>query len=939
MPGQLRHSHSGPCRALFIWILAAAFSAFSAVADARGDWVDVGSASTPDPSGYIQITPAVSNQAGAAWLDAPVDLSKSFDVTLLVNLGSRDGNGADGLSIVFQNDPRGLNAVGDTAAGGEWVGMHTIYPAVSVEIDTYENGSRGDPACDHVGINEMVNAASLPNHAGAGPVCAATDAFGTPLNIEDNADHSVRLLWNSATATLTVFFDGVEILDSDNPGHKVDVAAIVGTTPWFGVVGSTGGVFNTQTFKAIVTGGELVPAKSAVPSSVDPGDTVTYAVTLRNDGDATAFLTGIVDQLPAGFTYVPGSSAGLTTADPIIVGQTLTWGGNGLIQPDGLSTPVQTFQAQATMIPGVYFNNVTLQGSNFTDISTGNTARVNVGSNLSASTKSVVDLNGGDAWPNDILQYTITLTETAGLDATGIALTDVLAPEMTGLNIHLPLPPGSMNSSTGGQINISNITVPANGSVDVVFDVTIANGTPHGTSIDNTATITNPLGVGAAPSAPTVLVTNTTPPAAGTKPLYLYTNLDLSRLPAGPQGEVQLNGGDDATWSLAPSAYLPLTIDGSAGTIPVTLWISGGNRRYVTLTLSSNAGQIGALEDIPISSNGYGASPIRFDIPIADPAALENITSIDLNVNNVSTRSNRTVYIDPYRNGLPSRVDLESLTVIHVDSVQFYDAPFPAGSVISSTTDSGAIYIRVRVSDPFGSFDVSSATLTFTTPTGVDEVSNAAMTQVAADANGPYKTYELAYPSFPATWPVPLESGFWTATVTAQEGTEGLVRHTNRGTLRVLSPPDILLLKSVQTYSDPVNATTNPKAIPGAIVAYTISAQNQGESGADADSVFVIDPIPPNTVFCIGDLGEPWGPVAFIDTAPLSGLTFNPVSDLAFSMDGGSHFDLTAADLIDDGYGCDSRITHIQVNPKGVFNGTSGGPVPAFTLKFRVRVQ
>jgi hypothetical protein len=34
--------------------------------------------------------------------------------------------------------------------------------------------------------------------------------------------------------------------------------------------------------------------------------------------------------------------------------------------------------------------------------------------NLSTSTKSVVDMNGGEASPGDTLRYTITLTESAG---------------------------------------------------------------------------------------------------------------------------------------------------------------------------------------------------------------------------------------------------------------------------------------------------------------------------------------------------------------------------------------------------------------------------------------------------------------------------------------------------------------------------------------------
>lgn len=155
----------------------------------------------------------------------------------------------------------------------------------------------------------------------------------------------------------------------------------------------------------------------------------------------------------------------------------------------------------------------------------------------------------------------------------------------------------------------------------------------------------------------------------------------------------------------------------------------------------------------------------------------------------------------------------------------------------------------------------------------------------------------------------------------------------------LITPPNIMLLKSVQTQSDPINGTANPKAIPGAFVTYTITASNLGGSGTDIDTVVVIDQIPANTAYYVGDLVLPWGPVAFIDNPPLSGLTFNPATDLAFSIDGGSNFNLSTTDLIADVNGCDDRITHIRINPKGVFNGVSGTAVPEFTLQFRVRVR
>ena len=178
------------------------------------------------------------------------------------------------------------------------------------------------------------------------------------------------------------------------------------------------------------------------------------------------------------------------------------------------------------------------------------------------------------------------------------------------------------------------------------------------------------------------------------------------RVIAGGQNEIRLNGGQDVTWTLNPTATLPLTIDGSSGTIPVTLWIRGGNRRVATLTLSSSAGVIGVLGPLNINWRNYAAAPVTFDIPISNPGALVDIASVQLNVDNVSTRNNRRVRVQPFFNGIRSRVDLESLTVIRVESVRFYDAPYPGGSVIL-----GEERVILEPSGNFQSLDELRATL------------------------------------------------------------------------------------------------------------------------------------------------------------------------------------------------------------------------------------
>lgn len=153
-----------------------------------------------------------------------------------------------------------------------------------------------------------------------------------------------------------------------------------------------------------------------------------------------------------------------------------------------------------------------------------------------------------------------------------------------------------------------------------------------------------------------------------------------------------------------------------------------------------------------------------------------------------------------------------------------------------------------------------------------------------------------------------------------------------------LCAPDTQLsvTKLSSVFSDPVNGTTNPKAIPGALVEYAIGVSNPGISDADTDSVFVVDTVPSDSKLCVADIGGA-GPVTFTDGATSSGLSYNFIDlddatdDLAFSSDGGTTWNYTPTI---DADGCDSAVTNFRVNPKGALAGTG-----SFTLRARFIVE
>lgn len=162
----------------------------------------------------------------------------------------------------------------------------------------------------------------------------------------------------------------------------------------------------------------------------------------------------------------------------------------------------------------------------------------------------------------------------------------------------------------------------------------------------------------------------------------------------------------------------------------------------------------------------------------------------------------------------------------------------------------------------------------------------------------------------------------------------------------LLPAPSLTMLKTVLTFSDPVNVS-NPKAIPGAYLGYTIIATNSGAGVVDLDTTFITDPIPANTDLFVNDLGGAGsGPVAFTDGATSSALTYtftaldSTTDDIDFSNDNGATWiyyqDSDFSNIDVDGF--DATVTNIRVNPKGTFAGAAGSN-PSFSIIFRVRLQ
>ncbi len=195
------------------------------------DFLLIGSASYISDE-CIMLTPNSTGQVGCIWYPEIIDFTQSFTHSMVMNFGTQDGNGADGICLAYQS-------VGNNFCGGSGgdIGAGGMANSFIVEFDTWQNTNRNDPALDHTGvcINGNLDHAVAPFPA----------TVLTPSNIEDGQDHTVDFTWNAATQFFEVFFDG-NVYISGN--YDIINNCFGGsTTAYWGYTSSTGGSTNTQT--------------------------------------------------------------------------------------------------------------------------------------------------------------------------------------------------------------------------------------------------------------------------------------------------------------------------------------------------------------------------------------------------------------------------------------------------------------------------------------------------------------------------------------------------------------------------------------------------------------------------------------------------------------------------------------------------------------------
>ena len=478
------------------------------------------------------------------------------------------------------------------------------------------------------------------------------------------------------------------------------------------------------------------------------------------------------------------------------------------------------------------------------------------------------------------------------------------------------------------------------GSAELPDNITTVNNAQV-TATFATSNFTGTL-VTAESASLSVILNTPSPPISGAKQLY-FDNVDtaapdLTRDPLNTltnTESVNINIGATLTLNQGITFQAPFTLSGG-NNVSTDLIIRrtgggpGGNTRTVQVQLfNGNTGaQIGTTNSLDFANAGYQL--ISVPIAIATDVNLAAGDYIRVVLTNTSA-NNKAFQIRTVNGADKSKLQIQTNTVINVDNIEVFSAAYPATTQFSSYEPGTTVYIRTTVSDPFGTADITAANITITDPTPTIQVNNVALSSIVS-STGSSLSYEYPY-TLPAT-----PDGYWDVSITANEGFEGIL-HTAQ-TIMVVGRPGITISKNSGVLSDPINAS-NPKAIPGAIVEYTVAVSNGGFGYVDSDTVILTDPLATGSTFFFG---SPVAPITFTDGATSSGLTFTFTSlasttdDVSFSNDGGATFITPTTDA--SGYDTTSPpIDFIRISPKGGLKGSDGANDPSMQVNFRVRVE
>ncbi|MEA3207271.1 MAG: hypothetical protein QOE70_328 [Chthoniobacter sp.] len=237
---------------------------------------------------------------------------------------------------------------------------------------------------------------------------------------------------------------------------------------------------NSDTVTSLVdTQADLVVTKSG-PPTVIAGTSVTYVITVRNNGKSDAQNVALTDSLPANTTFVSQSQSG----GPVF---TLDSSGNDL--SDTIATlpagAAATFNVIASVDSSVAINtslsDTAMANSSTTDPDPSNNASTATTTVDTRADLMVIKKGPATATPGASITYVITVTNKGESDARNVVLTDTLPPETTFVSQSQISGPAFTLTNSGNDVSDTIAALPAGASatfnVVAAADAALANNT------------------------------------------------------------------------------------------------------------------------------------------------------------------------------------------------------------------------------------------------------------------------------------------------------------------------------------------------------------------------------------------------------------------------------------------------------------------------------
>ena len=225
--------------------------------------------------------------------------------------------------------------------------------------------------------------------------------------------------------------------------------------------------------------------KAVSRTDAGPGDLIQYQLTITNDGSAPASDVTIVDVIPTGTTYDPGSTVTTCDADPSDVNGTspLVGGFNiGALphQPVSRASCVITFRVRVNddAEPGsIIRNTAQVTSTEQAEFSTNQVQTQIVGPSLGTPLLRVTDLNGGVFEIGDTVLYELEVRNIGASGAAGLTLTSTWPAQLSNPSIFGGGFPSSYDPQTR-TITISDVAVSANDEESVFIQGQIQGAEP-----------------------------------------------------------------------------------------------------------------------------------------------------------------------------------------------------------------------------------------------------------------------------------------------------------------------------------------------------------------------------------------------------------------------------------------------------------------------------